>query len=416
MFTRIGVRNFKGIKQVDISLSRINLFMGENGTGKSTLLQGVSLLKRSSGSGQIRTDLPYANIGALVELVHPSEPSEIQLEGTTAPTAKSKAEDKARFEVRLNFDENGYRAQKEVISYPQIGTITQKWYRGGPPTIEPTQLSLGNATFTLGATNVIGIAFQVGAARMEAGDLSPDVAQAQVEHNNAFLRALSESIIRALNRFEVVPPMRGLTDPLQSQPAARSGEYEPRRTPIASSLVGNLVYSRKSEQIISDWLKEVVGVGLSIEVMEGPVVRLRNPDKDTSFVNEGFGSNQLLFILEKLANAENDATVAIEEPEIHLHPKAQFILGKLLATIAVKRGVQLLITTHSPDLLSGVLAAVRQKKTQAEDVSVWFFEHVEGKTQVSDSKVKPDGTIVGKALASFVETSIDQVSDFFPTH
>ena len=38
---RIKIENFKSIKHCDISLSELNLFLGENGTGKTSILEAI---------------------------------------------------------------------------------------------------------------------------------------------------------------------------------------------------------------------------------------------------------------------------------------------------------------------------------------------------------------------------------------
>lgn len=46
-FTRLIIRNFKSIKACDISLSELNLLIGENGTGKTNLLDAISYFYRN---------------------------------------------------------------------------------------------------------------------------------------------------------------------------------------------------------------------------------------------------------------------------------------------------------------------------------------------------------------------------------
>src|SRR5438309_1513770 len=86
------------------------------------------------------------------------------------------------------------------------------------------------------------------------------------------------------------------------------------------------VEDRANFSSISEWEHEILGVGVDTKLQPGPVIYVKNPDEDTDFVNEGFGSNQLLFVLERIANTPKASIIGIEEPEIHLHPKAQFNL------------------------------------------------------------------------------------------
>lgn len=45
--TRLIIKNFKSIKNCDISLSELNVLIGGNGTGKSNLLDAISYFYRN---------------------------------------------------------------------------------------------------------------------------------------------------------------------------------------------------------------------------------------------------------------------------------------------------------------------------------------------------------------------------------
>jgi predicted ATPase len=44
MFTKLSVKNFKSIKNIDLDLGLINVFIGENGSGKSNILEAIAML------------------------------------------------------------------------------------------------------------------------------------------------------------------------------------------------------------------------------------------------------------------------------------------------------------------------------------------------------------------------------------
>ena len=57
MITRINIQNFKSIKTLSLSTTSLNLFMGLNGMGKSTIIQSLLLLRQSMKSGLKRLSL-----------------------------------------------------------------------------------------------------------------------------------------------------------------------------------------------------------------------------------------------------------------------------------------------------------------------------------------------------------------------
>ncbi|GMT40105.1 MAG: hypothetical protein IEMM0001_0840 [bacterium] len=71
----------------------------------------------------------------------------------------------------------------------------------------------------------------------------------------------------------------------------------------------------------------------------------------------GLGSNNLLFMaceLLLLAEEEGNKLLLIEEPEAHLHAQRQLRAMKFLQEQAKNKGVQVIITTHSPNLASAI--------------------------------------------------------------
>ncbi len=64
MITKIDIDNFKSIKSLSLVPTSLNLFMGLNGMGKSTVIQSLLLLRQSMKSGLKQLSLN----GNLVEI------------------------------------------------------------------------------------------------------------------------------------------------------------------------------------------------------------------------------------------------------------------------------------------------------------------------------------------------------------
>ncbi len=105
--------------------------------------------------------------------------------------------------------------------------------------------------------------------------------------------------------------------------------------------------------------------------------------------NVGFGLTQLFPIIVSVLAARDGDVLLIENPEVHLHPRAQQGIGMLLAETAA-RGVQVIVESHSDHVLNGVRLAVKQKKLLAQDVCVHFFSHRPGQGAVPESPSMDD--------------------------
>ena len=107
---------------------------------------------------------------------------------------------------------------------------------------------------------------------------------------------------------------------------------------------------------------------------------------ETNMVNiadVGFGVSQVLPILVALIAAEQGSLVYIEQPELHLHPRAQVALARVLAD-AAKRGVRVVAETHSSLLLLGIQTLVAEGKLSPDLVKLhWFTRREDGVTEVN---------------------------------
>ena len=97
--------------------------------------------------------------------------------------------------------------------------------------------------------------------------------------------------------------------------------------------------------------------------------------EDTDFhrpIHGGFGLTQILPIVIAALSAPKEAILLIENPEVHLHPAGQAIVGQFLADVA-RAGVQVIVETHSDHVLNGIRRSVKAGRLTAEQVGIHFF-------------------------------------------
>lgn len=110
--------------------------------------------------------------------------------------------------------------------------------------------------------------------------------------------------------------------------------------------------------------------------------------------NVGFGLTQLFPVLVELLAAGPGDVVIVENPEVHLHPKAQQDIGELLALVA-SGGVQVIVETHSDHVLNGVRLAVKGRGAVApSEVEIHFFSRdSDGSSRRVSPKIDADGRL-----------------------
>jgi predicted ATPase len=115
----------------------------------------------------------------------------------------------------------------------------------------------------------------------------------------------------------------------------------------------------------------------------------------------GCGVSQVLPILTALVAAKESQIVYIEQPAIHLHPKAAVALASVIAD-AARRGVMVVIETHCALLLLAIQTIISQLTSddnlKPKDVALYWFEKIKnpadgivGATKISRGGMDENG-------------------------
>ncbi len=310
MITNITLENFKCFRQVSINPKLLTVLIGPNGTGKSSILQALLLLKQSGSGNELRYD------GSSVNLVGPAAVAPNFVEETP--------------EAKLTFDSD----------HQQQTTETLEMLRCVPAARGLTKVSY----------------------------------------------ALDDRVL------EQIPTQKGLG-------------HQEEKVPT------NLAYRRDAEEALSKMLKRVTGIGLQVELIPDKQVSVRSvtPYGPINIVSEGFGANALTQLLHQLIIAYRGATVLIEEPEIHLHPKAQADLAEVLAETAKAEDKQIIMTTHSEYIAGRLLTLVAEGRLTTDDLAIYSFEKDErGECFATEIEVTERGQTKG-GLTGFDEATRDEM-------
>lgn len=232
------------------------------------------------------------------------------------------------------------------------------------------------------------------ALTMNLSGIQVDGEQYALEKNIRWLMPLdlanSSPIIRALRHLSWITAERTgprellpLADAVEHLQVGRHGEMaagmlywredEPVRPDLCLPDVPNTLF----HQVRAYMRQFFPGCDFKVSPIDGASaisLRLRS-DPRSDFQrpqNVGFGLTQLFPILVAVLAARPGDVLLIENPEVHLHPRAQQEIGCLLAKAATS-GVQVIMESHSDHVLNGVRLGVKQEIIAAQNVRVHFF-------------------------------------------
>ncbi|MCD8298133.1 MAG: AAA family ATPase, partial [Prevotella sp.] len=121
----------------------------------------------------------------------------------------------------------------------------------------------------------------------------------------------------------------------------------------------------------------------------------------TKSTTNGFWGNKMLY---------KDRIIAIEQPELHLHPRLIYKLAKALGIIVQKesnKNVKFVIETHSKDLLDKIGELIGDGQLNKDKVNIVLFNaHKEGmENEVEFAKYSDDGILDNWPYGFFYENA-----------
>ena len=170
---------------------------------------------------------------------------------------------------------------------------------------------------------------------------------------------------------------------------------------FSSAAIEQKTSTRTLETAVIDWL-QYLGVADNVQSQDlGKLghelkVTLSKDDKPHDLTHVGVGVSQVLPILVACLLAESDTTLILEQPELHLHPRVQTLLGDFFMSMAILRK-QCIIETHSEYLINRLrfrAAAASEKKSLTSYMKIYFVEKENNSSTFRDVAVNEYGAIV----------------------
>ncbi len=194
-----------------------------------------------------------------------------------------------------------------------------------------------------------------------------------------------------------------------------SGEL-PRDVGLRGEYTTDVIYSDSKSRNelharLQYWLKQTeLATNLKLGSIGEGLYALRVSDSnlkiDVNLADIGFGASQLLPIIVQGIYAPKGSVLLIEQPEIHLHPRIQALLGDFFIDMS-RRGKQAIIETHSEHMILRLQRRIAEMKFSSNDLAIYSFEPSKKGTEISKVEMTSEGTI-DRWPKGFFEEDIDE--------
>lgn len=337
MINNISIHGLKSIDTLSIDLKNLNLFIGTNSSGKSTIIQGLLTLSQNINQHEFNLN------GSLVSL---GDFREVRNFNTNAKSIKIDVID-SKEEHSIEF----FEQNEAVVNIKK----------------EKCEIKFDEGLYYLSA--------------------------ARIGHLDTY-----EKNIKEVYKF-------GL-----------QGEY------CFSYFIKNkdkvldecLLEDRISETLeynVNKWFEYIVGGKVVVsDIPQTDRIKAQFKGKSDRAVrtkNIGSGLSYLISIIIMCLSLEEGETLIIENPEIHLHPKAQSRLTEFFVFIS-NSGRQLIIETHSDHIFNGTRVAISNKTIDSNKISINFLRlNEENCTTNNEIHIGKRGRIVSPPEDLFDQFDID---------
>lgn len=432
MFTYLGLRNFRAFEQVGIDLAPITILVGPNNAGKSSIISGLRLLAQTAASGDTRVPLllkgPMGDFGTYRDLVYQNARRRtigltlgIQLTGRALP------KDSREVRIDLNF---AYRTQRREIVLRDSAMFDHTGRKIFSTSYSPHSEKHA-AQLLVPKPNGDAVKVLKGHVRLThfllpIWQLMGPHAHKNIQEESSFeLRRLAvlgemafQEFFFRLRSIEYLGPFRANPErtPLFSGERPTNLGMDGSRAIhlLAADYLRKGRYKRRLLNQIIQWLRAAeIAKDIKVRVLSDRhfemLVQHPVTEEYENLADVGYGISQVLPVIAGGYNLEPGETLIVEQPEIHLHPRAQAELGEFFAKL-YERNVQIIMETHSEHLVVRLQRYVASSRIKPKDILIYYVHAPAKVKELVKLPVGEDGLFLEKWPRGFFEDRLEEVT------
>ena len=395
MLEKTFISNYKSVKDLELSLSKINILVGPNNSGKTSILEGISLMRELFTSNynccEENLQLPVVRLNKVSynKLVHGFKEDQL---------------------IKLGFiwrkDKDKY---KKIIGISPKKATLEVCFNSRCLVAECVQDERVITRYHL-TVNSVAAEEKSFNDYLWSKDISVFRVNEEISMANKTITGLAQKIFFITAERGTHQLYHPVPDNLPSPKDARIQD--------AFDILYFIRYKTsftRTNKIINEFLKPYNFE--DIRTLPVPGKKYEVVVKDTLLNNDinvaqiGFGLNQLIPILILLSYYPDESLILIEQPELHMHPRLQSEFAKLIEYASKTKRHQLVIETHSEHILFNLLNLVAKKRISKDDLRIYYVHKDGSETKVDALKITEHGTIEG-GVPGFFETEFDTFLDW----
>lgn len=433
----ISFRNFRGFHNtVPVPLAPITVLVGENSAGKSSFLAGLKfVLDFASGQGEASFNSDPFQLGTFDQIAHfrgggggRAREFSIALEDTVSISRRPKksgsrnsVEDHTvRFQLTFTSSDSHAAVSSMVISCNRERLVVAIRNDG----LAIDYYNTKNDKFPIGNSKYIPRVARIDFPKYwpfllrdlrlrvsrKEDDLSPELLNEGIEDSVGFLTELAVTLSRKFSSSVFATsairtkPQRTYTPGIESVDG--EGSHVPYEIAKAyRSRVRNKEEWGKIKEkleafgIASQMFKEISVKSFGSTASDPFQIVFASGGPKTNLVDLGYGTSQVLPILYSVSTAPTRSQFLIQQPEVHLHPRAQSALGQYFVDAAADEGKRFVLETHSDFIVDRVRNSIADSRLSVEDVSILFFERQRLENSICNIRLNEKGEPINPPLA-----------------